>query len=168
MAGKTPKKSANGKAAAAARRTSAKPSTRKSRPRDAAKPVLLAGGNPQIAKGEGDAPVQAYIAAMPGWKRDVGRRLDALITRTVPDVRKAVKWNSPFYGVEGEGWFLNFHCYTNYIKVAFFRGTSLRPVPPGESKHDEVRYVDIREDDLVEAQFAAWVKQASELPGEDL
>ena len=99
----------------------------------------LAGGNPQIAKADGDAPVQAYIAAMPGWKRDVGRRLDALIVRTVPDVRKAVKWNSPFYGVEGQGWFLNVHCFTKYVKVAFFRGTSLRPLPPGESKHKEVR-----------------------------
>jgi hypothetical protein len=133
-----------------------------------AKPVkLLSGGNPQIAKAEGDAPVQAYIAAMPGWKRDVGRRLDALIVRTVPGVRKAVKWNSPFYGVEGQGWFLSLHCFTKYIKVGFFRGTSLRPVPPGESKQQEVRYLDIHEDDpLDEAQFAAWVKQASQLPGE--
>ena len=111
--------------------------------------------------------MQAYIAAMPGWKRDVGRRLDALIVRTVPDVHKAVKWNSPFYGIEGQGWFLGFHCITKYIKVAFFRGTSLRPVPPGESKQKEVRYLDIHEDDqLDEAQFAAWVKQASQLPGE--
>jgi hypothetical protein len=130
--------------------------------RGAAEPTLLAGGNPQIAKADGDAPVQAYIAAMPGWKRDVGRRLDALIVRTVPGVHKAVKWNSPFYGIEGGGWFLNFHCFTKYVKVAFFRGTSLRPVPPGESKHKEVRYLDIREDDqLDEAQLAAWVKQAS-------
>ena len=128
----------------------------------AAKPALLSGGNPQIAKGDGDAPVQAYIAAMPGWKRDVGRRLDALIARTVPGVRKAVKWNSPFYGVEGQGWFLSFHCFTKYVKVAFFRGASLRPVPPGESKQKDVRYLDIHEDDeLDEAQFAAWVKQAS-------
>ena len=127
----------------------------------------LSGGNPQIAKGYGDAPVQAYIAAMPGWKSDVGRRLDALIVRTVPGVHKAVKWNSPFYGIEGEGWFLSYHCFTKYVKVAFFRGTSLRPVPPGESKHKEVRYLDIHEDDqLDEAQFAAWVKQASQLPGE--
>ena len=96
-----------------------------------AKPVLLSGGNPQITKGEGDAPVQAYIAAMPGWKRDLGKRLDALIARNVPGVRKAVKWNSPFYGVEGQGWFLSFHVFTHYVKVAFFRGTSLRPVPPG-------------------------------------
>ena len=137
--------------------------------RAAAEPVLLAGGNPQIAKGEGDAPVQAYIEAMPGWKRDVGRRLDALIERTVPDVRKAVKWNSPFYGVEGQGWFLNVHCFTKYVKVAFFRGASLRPLPPGESKHKEVRYLDIREDDRFdEAQLAAWVEQASQLPGEVL
>jgi hypothetical protein len=129
-------------------------------------PVLLAGGNPQIAKADGDAPVQAYIAAMPGWKRDVGRRLDALIVRTVPGVRKAVKWNSPFYGVEGQGWFLNVHTFTNYVKVAFFRGTSLRPVPPGESKHKEVRYLDIREDDqLDEAQMATWIRQAAALPG---
>ena len=136
---------------------------------NAAKPRLLAGGNPQIAKAEGNAPVNAYIAAMPGWKRDVGRRLDALITRTVPGVHKAVKWNSPFYGIEGQGWFLNFHCFTKYVKVAFFRGTSLRPVPPGASKHKEVRYLDVHEDDeLDEAQFAAWVKQASRLPGERL
>lgn len=131
----------------------------------AAKPALLAGGNPQIPKADGDAPVQAYIAAMPGWKRDVGRRLDALIARTVPDVRKAVKWNSPFYGVEGRGWFLSFHCFTTYVKVTFFRGTSLRPPPPGASKHEEVRYLDIHEDDRDDAQIAAWVKQASRLSG---
>jgi hypothetical protein len=137
--------------------------------RVAAKPVLLAGGNPQIAKGEGDAPVQAYIAAMPGWKREIGRRLDALIVRAVPVVHKAVKWNSPFYGIEGQGWFLNFHCFTRYVKVAFFRGTSLRPLPPGESKHKEVRYLDIHEGGhFDEAQLAAWVKQASQLPGERL
>jgi hypothetical protein len=140
--------------------------TRSKGPAVAAKPTLLAGGNPQIAKADGDAPVQAYIAAMPGWKSDVGRHLDALIVRTVPGVRKAVKWNSPFYGIEGQGWFLSFHCFTKYVKVAFFRGTSLRPVPPGESKHKEVRYLDIHEDELDEAQFAAWVKQASLLPGE--
>ena len=135
-----------------------------------AKPALLAGGNPQIAKAAGDAPVQAYIAAMPGWKHDVGRRLDAVIARALPGVRKAVKYNSPLYGVEGgEGWFLSFHCYTDYVKVAFFRGASLRPVPPGESKQEEVRYLDIREDDrLDEAQFADWVKQAGKLPGERL
>ena len=131
-----------------------------------AKPALLAGGNPQIAKADGDAPVQAYIAAMPDWKRNVGDRLDALIVRAVPDVRKAVKWNSPFYGVEGQGWFLSFHCFTKYIKVTFFSGTSLRPLPPGESKHEEVRYLDIHEDDqLDEAQLAVWVTQASQLPG---
>ena len=138
------------------------------KPTKAARPKLLAGDNPQIAKADGDAPVQAYIAAIPGWKRDVARRLDALIVRTVPDVRKAVKWNSPFYGVEGQGWFLNFHCFTKYIKVAFFRGTSLRPVPPGESRHKEVRYLHVRQDDLDEVQFAAWIKQASRLPGEQM
>jgi hypothetical protein len=135
--------------------------------RGAAEPKLLSGGNPQIAKGYGDAPVQAYIAAMPGWKSEVGRRLDALIARTVPGVSKAVKWNSPFYGIEGQGWFLSYHCFAKYIKVAFFRGTSLRPLPPGESKHKDVRYLDIHEDDqLDETQLAAWVKQASQLPGE--
>ena len=138
-----------------------------SQSRTVAKPALLAGGNPQIAKADGDAPVQAYIAAMPGWKRDVGRRLDALIVRTVPGVRTAVKWNSPFYGVEGQGWFLGIHCFTKYVKVAFFRGASLHPVPPGESKQKEVRYLDIHEDDRFdEAQLGAWVKQASRLPGE--
>jgi hypothetical protein len=130
------------------------------------KPTLLAGGNPQIAKGEGEAPVQAYLAAMPGWKSDVGRRLDALVKRTVPRVRKAVKWNSPFYGIEGQGWFLSFHAFTKYVKVTFFRGTSLRPVPPGESKHKEVRYFDIRENEqLDEKQMAAWIRQASALRG---
>ncbi|HSB16450.1 MAG TPA: DUF1801 domain-containing protein [Bryobacteraceae bacterium] len=171
MAGKTSKKSANVAKKAAARRVAAKAAEpRKTAPksqfRRVAKPVLLAGGNPQIAKADGDTPVQAYIAAMPGWKRDVGRRLDALIVRTIPGVRKAVRWNSPFYGIEGQGWFLDFHCFTNYVKVAFFRGMSLRPVPPGESKQKEVRYLDIHEDDeLDEAQFAAWVEQASKLPG---
>ena len=141
---------------------------RKSKPKAAAKPKLLSGGNPQIAKADGDAPVQAYIAAMPGWKRDVGRQLDALIVRNAPDVRKAVKWNSPFYGIEGRGWFLGFHVFTHYVKVTFFRGTSLRPVPPGKSKHHEVRYLDVREGQLDEAQFTAWVEQASQLPGERL
>jgi hypothetical protein len=130
------------------------------------KPTLLAGGNPQIAKADGNAPVKAYIAAMPGWKRHVGRRLDALIVRNVPEVRKAVKWNAPFYGIEGQGWFLNFYCFTKYVKVAFFRGRSLRPVPPGASKHKDVRYLDIYEDDEIdEAQMSAWVKQAAALPG---
>ena len=132
----------------------------------ATKPTLLAGGNPQIAKGDGDAPVRAYIAAMPGWKRDVGRRLDALIVRTVPGVLKAVKWNSPFYGVEGQGWFLGVHCFTKYIKLAFFRGALLRPVPPGESKDKYTRYLDIREDDkLDEVQLVTWIRQAAVLPG---
>jgi hypothetical protein len=143
------------------RKTAPKPPSGKT-----AKPVLLSGGNPQIAKGYGDAPVQAYLAAMPGWKRDLGRRLDALIARAVPGVHKAVKWNSPLYGIEGEGWFLSFHCFTKYLKVTWFRGTSLRPVPAGESKHKEIRYLDIHEDDFDEAQFVAWVKQASQLPGE--
>jgi hypothetical protein len=130
------------------------------------KPKLLSGGNPQIAKGDGDAPVQAYIAAMPGWKRDAGRRLDALIARAVPGVRKAVKWNSPFYGVRGQGWFLSFHCYTKYIKVGFFRGTSLLPLPPGPSKSGEVRYLDIYERDPPdENQLASWLKQAAAIPG---
>jgi hypothetical protein len=138
----------------------------KSSPKAGAKVVLLSGGNPQIAKADGDAPVQAYLAAMPGWKRDLGKRLDALIVRTVPKVRKAVKWNSPFYGMEGQGWFLSFHVFTSYVKVTFFRGTSLRPVPPGASKHHEVRYLDIHEGDaLDERQMATWVKQAAALPG---
>jgi hypothetical protein len=132
------------------------------------KVVLLSGGNPQIPKGEGDAPVQAYLAAMPGWKQDIGRRLDQLVVQAVPGVRKAVKWNSPFYGVEGQGWFLSFHCFTRYVKVTFFKGTSLDPVPPGESKHPEVRYLDIPEGGPAdEAQFVRWVKQASKLPGWD-
>ncbi len=130
----------------------------------AAKPALLAGGNPQIAKADGDAPVQAYIAAMPGWKRGVGRRLDALIVRNVPNVRKAVRWNSPFYGIEGKGWFLGFHVFTHYVKVTFFRGTTLRPVPPGGTGKD-ARWIDIHEDDLDEAQMATWVKQAAAIPG---
>jgi hypothetical protein len=145
---------------------SARVAKRRSGKRVAEKPRLLSGGNPQIAKGDGDAPVQAYIAAMPGWKRDVGRRLDAVIERAVPGVRKAVKWNSPFYGMEGGGWFLSFHCFAKYIKVGFFRGSSLRPLPPGESKRREVRYLDIHEDDLLdEPQLADWAKQASRLPG---
>ena len=148
----------------------ARPSSRKARPVKARgsdkRPVLLSGGNPRIAKAEGDAPVREYIAAMPGWKRDLGKRLDALIVRSVPNVRKAVKWNSPFYGIEGQGWFLSFHVFTRYIKVTFFRGTSLRPIPPGASKHKEVRYCDIHEGSaLDEAQMAAWVKQAAALPG---
>ena len=129
-------------------------------------PLLLAGGNPQIAKADGNAPVRAYIKAMPGWKRDVGRRLDASIVRTVPDVRKAVRWNSPFYGIEGQGWFLGFHCCAKYVKVAFFRGASLRPLPPGASKQPNVRYLDIHEDDqLDEKLLADWIRQAAALPG---
>ena len=131
-------------------------------------PMLLSGGNPQIAKGEGDAPVAAYIAAMPDWKQAVGRRLDAVIVATVPGVAKAVKWNSPFYGVAGDGWFLSYHCMTTYIKVTFFRGTSLQPVPAGTSKHPEVRYLDIHEGRFDETQFVEWVHQASRLPGEKM
>jgi hypothetical protein len=131
------------------------------------KPVLLSGGNPQIAKGHGDAPVQAYIAAMPGWKSEVGRRLDQLIVQAIPNVQKTVKWNSPFYGMEGEGWFLGIHCFARYIKVAFFRGLSLKPVPPVESKSKDTRYFHIHEGDrLDEEQIVSWVKQASRLPGE--
>jgi hypothetical protein len=172
VAKRTSKTSAKVAKKAAAKRVAAeaaKPrrTAPKSQSRKVAKPTLLAGGNPQIAKAYGDAPVQAYIAAMPGWKRDVGRRLDALIVCTVPDVHKAVKWNSPSYGIEGQGWFLSLHCFTNYVKVAFFRGASLRPLPPVASKHKDVRYLDIHEDNQFdEAQLAAWVKQASQLPGE--
>jgi hypothetical protein len=138
----------------------------KPQPKEATKPALLAGGNPQIAKGEGEAPVQAYIAAMPGWKRDVACRLDALIVKAAPAVRKAVKWNSPLYGVEGHVWFLGLHCFAKAVKVAFFQGASLNPVPPGESKSEGTRYLDIRENDaLDEGQFIAWVEQASRLPG---
>ena len=135
----------------------------------AAGPRLLSGGNPQIPKGEGDAPVQDYIAAMPGWKRSVGEQLDSLIGRVVPDVHKAVKWNQPFYGLEGEGWFVAYRCFNRYIKVTFFRGTSLDPVPPESSKVPETRYFHIHEnEDLDEPQFAAWIEQASNLPGEQL
>jgi hypothetical protein len=130
------------------------------------KATLLSGGNPQIAKGEGPRPVKAYIAAMPGWKKDVGRRLDRIIVQTIPDVCKAVKWNSPLYGIEGRGWFLGFHCFTRYVKVSFFRGASLSPQPPGTSKQKEVRYLDIHEDTAIdEPLFAKWVRQAAELPG---
>jgi hypothetical protein len=159
------KKSATKKSATkknATKKSAAKKSATK---KSATKPRMLAGGNPQIAKGDGEAPVRAYIAALPGWKRDVGRRLDKLIGAKVPGVRKAVKWNSPFYGVEGEGWFLNFHAFTKYIKLAFFRGSSLRPLPPGESKHREVRYLDIHEGELDEAQLTKWIEQAAALPG---
>jgi hypothetical protein len=145
----------------------AKPGAREARPlkaRKGEKVILLSGGNPQIAKADGDAPVQAYIAAMPGWKRDIGKRLDALIVRNVPNVRKAVKWNSPMYGIEGQGLFLGFHTFAHYVKVTFFRGTSLRPIPPGGTGKD-ARWIDIHQDNLDEAQMATWVKQAAALPG---
>ena len=129
------------------------------------KPVLLSGGNPQIPKADGDAPVQAYIAAMPGWKSDVGRRLDDLIVRNVPDVRKAVRWNSPFYGIKGQGWFLSYHVLTRYVKVTFFEGVSLRPVPPGSGKDKASRWIDIYEGELDEEQLATWIRQAAALPG---
>ena len=152
--------SASKKTSRPTRKVEAKPRT--------AKPILLSGGNPQIPKGYGDTPVQAYIAAMPGWKSALGRRLDAIIERTVPKVRKAVKWNSPFYGAadEGRGWFLSLHVYTRYVQVTFLNGVSLHPLPPKASKHKKVRYLDIHEDDFDEKQFTAWVKQASKLPGE--
>jgi hypothetical protein len=127
-------------------------------------PTLLSGGNPQIAKAEGDAAVQAYVTAMPGWKRDIGRRLDSLITANVPEVRKAVKWNSPFYGVEGRGWLVSFHTFTKYVKVSFFNGEALRPVPPG-GKGKDARWIDVHEHDLDEVQLAKWVKQAAKRPG---
>lgn len=134
-----------------------------------ARPKLLSGGNPQIPKGEGNGPVQDYIAAMPGWKRGVGERLDDLIVRTVPDVHKAVKWNQPFYGQRGDGWFLSFRCYTDYVQLQFFRGTSLDPMPPKGSKHPEVRYFDIREDaELDDDQLRSWIEQAARLPGENM
>ena len=136
---------------------------------DAGKSRLLSGGNPQITKADGDAPVQAYIAAMPEWKSDVGHRLDDLIVRTVPEVRKAVRWNSPFYGVEGQGWFISYHCFTKYIKMTFLNGASLRPIPPVESKHVDVRYFHIHEDDQIDEELVTdWIRQASELPGEEL
>ncbi|MGD9915383.1 MAG: DUF1801 domain-containing protein [Rhizobiaceae bacterium] len=149
----------------------AKPAPAKSPKPKAAKPgavVLLSGGNPQIAKGYGDEPVQAYIAAMPGWKSSLGHRLDVLIESAVPKVRKAVKWNSPFYGMEDDLWFLSFHCFDRYVKVAFFQGASLTPLPPGTSKQKNVRYLDIHEGEFDEKQFSAWVRQASKLPGEKM
>ncbi len=162
MASKSPAPARSAKKAPA-RNKVAKP---RATPATSAKPVrLLAGGNPQIAKAEGDAPVQAYIAAMPGWKSGVGRKLDALIVKALPKVRKVVKWNSPMYGMD-EGFFLGIHTYARYVKVAFFRGSELKPLPPGESKQKDVRYLDVREDDELDAaQFAKWVKQAAKLPG---
>ncbi len=158
---------ASGKPAKAAGGT-ARPARKDAPKPQPGKVVLLSGGNPQIPKGYGDAPVQAYIAAMPDWKSDLGRRLDAIIERTVPGVKKSVKWNSPFYGVEDDLWFLSYHCFTKYVKVTFFRGASLSPAPSGKSKYEEVRYLDVYEDQFDEAQFADWVKQASKLPGEKM
>ena len=141
-----------------------KPAKVKNKP--VSKPKLLSGGNPQVAKADGDAPVQAYIDAMPDWRQEIGRRLDKVITKTIPSVRKAIRWNSPFYGIEGKGWFVCFHTYTNYVKVTFFKGTLLRPIPPGESKDKQVRYLDIRKDDkTTDEQLASWIQQAAALPG---
>lgn len=145
-----------------------KPAAKAAKPAKKGEPVLLAGGNPQIAKGYGEAPIKAYIAAAPGWKGDVSKRLDALITKAVPGVLKAVKWNSPMYGVEQDHYFVSFHCMTKYVKVAFHRGASLKPLPPGASKQKNVRYLDIYEEGFDEAQFTAWIKQASKLPGEKM
>lgn len=174
MAKKAVKKAAGRAATQAAkamtsRAVAAKGGSRKARLKPAAdkKPALLSGGNPQIPKGYGNAPVRGYIAAIPDWKRDICRHLDTLVTRTIPNVRKAVKWNSPFYGVDDEIWFLSFHCFRKYVKVAFFRGASLDPVPPGTSSQKNVRYLDIYEDKpLDEARFVKWLKQASRLRGE--
>jgi hypothetical protein len=168
---KTTKPSAKKPAKAApkesAKRATTTPAAKKAAPKKAAKkPKLLSGDNPQIAKGDGDAPVQAYIAAIPGWKQDVARRVDALITATLPEVRKAVKWNSPFYGVEEKHWCLSFHCFAKYVKLAFFKGTALKPLPPGTSTQADVRYLDIHETDVLdEAQLKSWIKQACKLPG---
>ena len=145
-------------------RKTAKPAQKARAKPAAAKPVLLSGGNPQIAKADGDAPVQAYIAAIPGWRRDIGQRIDALVVRHVPHVRKAVKWNSPFYGIESQGWFLSFHVFANYIKVTFFQGTSLQPAPAGGTGKD-ARWIDVHEEDFDEAQLADWIRQAAALPG---
>lgn len=175
--GKTRKKTTGSSRARAKSKSTANARTKVSgkamkKPRPPLKPgpdgvVRLAGGNPQIPKGEGDAPVKAYLRAMPGWKRAVGERLDAIIAREVPGLRRAVKWNSPLYGVEPKSWFMSFHCFDKYVKVAFFKGASLKPVPPGTSKHAQMRYLDVREKEpLDEAQFADWVRQASKLPGE--
>jgi hypothetical protein len=160
------KAKARPKAKKAPGKASAKPKPKaKAKPRPRAV-KLLSGGNPQIAKADGDAPVQAYFAALPGWKRDLGRRLDALVVRSVPGVRKAVKWNSPFYGMEGRGWFLSIHAFARYLKLAFFRGASLRPMPPGASKSPDTRYLDVHEGDVLdEAQLASWLEQAAALPG---
>ena len=147
------------------KKSSAKKSAAKRVAAKAPRVRLLSGGNPQVAKADGDAPVQQYIAAMPEWKSAVGRKLDRIITRTVPGVRKAVRWNTPLYGVEDQGWFVGFHTFTKYVKVTFFKGMSLKPIPPGESKHKEVRYLDIREGELDEEQFTKWIRQAAAIPG---
>ena len=157
------KRSVRKKVEKAPKRAAKKPANKPVK-RSARRPALLPGGNPQVAKADGAAPVRAYLAAIPGWKRDVGRRIDALIARTVPHVRRAVRWNSPFYGIEGRGWFLAFHVFTRYIKVSFFKGTSLLPVPPGGTGR-ESRWIDVHEDDLDEAQMARWVRQAAAIPG---
>ncbi len=166
-------KRAASKGAKSPRTPVAKKTAKKAAPKARSKPAaqngkvrLLSGGNPQIAKGDGDAPVQAYIAAMPGWKSDVGKRLDAIIMRALPNVQKAIKWNSPFYGAEGNGYFLGIHCFDKYVKVAFFHGTSLKPVPPGPSKDKNTRYLDIREgDEIDEKLIADWVRQSAVMPG---
>lgn len=160
--GKTSAKKVSPSAAAAKKRPAAK--ARRDARAKATRPKLLSGGNPQIAMANGDAPVQAYIAAIPGWKRDIARRIDALVVRTVPGVRKAVKWNSPFYGIEGQGWFLAFHVFTNYVKVTYFSGTSLQPAPSGGTGQG-ARWIDVHEDDMDEAQLANWIRQAAALPG---
>ena len=146
-------------------RTSSKVAEQDGAAQSNAQPRLLAGGNPQIAKADGDAPVQAYIVAMPGWKSDVGHRLDDLIVRTVPNVRKAVRWNSPWYGIEGEGWFVSYHVFTHYVKVTFLNGVLLRPVPPGSGKDPDSRWVDIHEGGLDEEHLVTWIRQAAALPG---
>ncbi len=161
MAGKPSRKSSKSASKTGARGDAVKDRAEGS----STKPVLLSGGNPQIAKADGDAPVQAYIAAMPGWKSDVGRQLDELIVRTVPGVRKAVRWNSPFYGVEGQGWFLSYHVFTRYVKVTFLQGAALRPVPPGSGKDKDSRWIDIYEGELDVEQMAVWIRQAAAIPG---
>ncbi|MCY3556667.1 MAG: DUF1801 domain-containing protein [Gemmatimonadetes bacterium] len=166
MAGKSSRKSTNAGKRGAGSKGVAKAGAKRAVAKEAdAKPVLLSGGNPQIAKADGDAPVQAYIAAIPGWKSDLGRRLDELIVRTVPGVRKAVRWNSPFYGIEDQGWFLSYHVFTRYVKVTFFQGAALRPVPAGSGKDKDSRWIDIYEGEFDEEQMANWIRQAADMPG---
>lgn len=162
MAGKTSGKSTRSTAKKPASKNPASTTASKG---TGEKPVLLSGGNPQIAKADGDAPVQAYIAAMPGWKSELGRRLDELIVRTVPGVRKAVRWNSPFYGIEDQGWFLSYHVFTRYVKVTFFQGAALMPLPPGSGKDKDSRWIDIYEDEFDEEQMERWIRQAAVIPG---